>query len=146
MHRLIVHRTRSRLIVYPFGIISQHYFASTNFLFPTSPRGLSDCHTTPHRINFFVTLDPELLCTFLQLFCILFLHFLIVWAIIYLLLATYCPSTKLFASTSTKRSPRTHIQSRSQFTITLGATMDKSDENEPGFFFAKLSGADNYKK
>ena len=148
MHRLIVRRTQSRLIVYPFAIISQHYFASTNCLLPSSPRELSDRHTTPHRIDLFVTLDPDLLSTLLQLFCILFLHLLIVWAIIYPLLATYCLSTKLFTSsfTSIKRSPYTPIQSRSQFTIALGVTMGKSGDDEPRFSFAKLAGVDNYKK
>ncbi len=141
-------RTRSRLIVYTFAIISQNYFALTNCLLPSSPRELNDRHTTPHHIDLFVTLDQDLLSTSLQLFCILFLQLVIVWAIIHPFLATYYPSTKLFASsfTSTERSPPTTIQSRSQFIITLGGTMGKSDNDEPEFSFAKLAGTDNYKK
>ncbi len=147
MHPLIVCRTQSRLIVYLFAIISQHYFASTNCLLLSFLCELSDRHTIPHCIDLFVTLDPDLLSTFLLLFFVLFLHLLIVWAIIYLLFVTSCLSTKLFASssTSTKRSLPTPIQSRSQFTIALGATMGKSGNDEQGFSFAKLAGADDYK-
>ncbi len=93
-------------------------------------------------------LSPLIQTYCLQLFFILFLSLLIFWAIIYLLLVTYCLSTKLFASssTSTNRSLPTPMQSRSQFTIRLGATMGKSGDDKPGFSFSKLAGADNYKK
>lgn len=111
-------------------------------------RGFSDHYRTPHRIDLFVTFNPDLLSTVLQLFCIHFFYLLIVWSIIYPLLAKYCPRTILFTSSfaSSKRSLYTSIQSCLKFTIALAATMGKFGKHEPGFSFAELNDTGNYWK
>ena len=83
MHWLIVCHNWSRLIVYPFPIILQHYFAFIKWFLPSSFNGLNDRDTTQYRIDLFVTLDLDLLFTLLELFYIFFLHLFIFWAIIH---------------------------------------------------------------